>query len=434
MFVKSIEFFMFTNKILFSFLTCATLLSGCAGLTGSTSFGAMSSAYRDVLEQYGNDNILLNVVRSSKSMPVSFLDMPSVVGSGNVSNGANLNLSLLAKDPGSISGFLSPALGSASATGASLSVSNSFNFTQASLDNSNFMVSFLTNMKPEVIANLTNSQSSSKSVLYSLAIESVEWQDSSGTSTAKFVNDPYSPDFERFQQALYTLVRGGLDVEQTVASMPISAPMDASEVNKNLMAIAAATAQPGVMLIPLPLSNGTSGFQLVKMAPNARLCIKEDLADDVLPVKLNASAYCKTIVEKVAPGGNLKKSRANDDRPTGTFIIKLRSARNVFDFLGAVVNLQNQDVPKYVKVVGDAYLDPKASKEEILAKGTPLFLVTKGPTKGAPLATVKYQGEDYSIPRDSLSYSNQVLVLISQMLTLTKVPGAIPLSPSILIK
>ena len=220
------------------------------------------------------------------------------------------------------------------------------------------------------------SQSSSKSVLYSLAIESVEWQDSSGTSTAKFVNDPYSPDFERFQQALYTLVRGGLDVEQTVATMPISAPMDASEVNKNLMAIAAATAQPGVMLIPLPLSNGTSGFQLVKMAPNARLCIKEDLADDVLPVKLNASAYCKTIVEKVAPGGNLKKSRANDDRPTGTFIIKLRSARNVFDFLGAVVNLQNQDVPKYVKVVGDAYLDPKASKEEILAKGNGALTAT----------------------------------------------------------
>jgi hypothetical protein len=187
---------MSVNKILISTLFCTTFLSGCAGLTGSTSFGAMSSAYREVLEQYSNDNILLNVVRSAKSMPVSFLDMPSVMGSGNVSNGANLNLSLLATDPGSLSGFLSPALGSGSATGASLSVSNSFNFTQSSLDNSNFMVSFLTNMRPDVIANLTNSQSSSRSVLYSLAIESFEWQDASGAVTYKFVNDPFSPDFD----------------------------------------------------------------------------------------------------------------------------------------------------------------------------------------------------------------------------------------------
>lgn len=425
---------MFTNKILISSLLCTTILSGCAGLTGSTSFGAMSSAYREVLEQYSNDNILLNVVRSAKSMPVSFLDMPSVMGSGNVSNGANLNLSLLATDPGSLSGFLSPALGSGSATGASLSVSNSFNFTQSSLDNSNFMVSFLTNMRPDVIANLTNSQSSSKSVLYSLAIESFEWQDTSGAVSHKFVNDPFSPDFENFQLALYTLVRGGLDVEQSVSAMPISTPMDASEVNKNLMAIAAATAQPGVMLVPIPLPNGLSGFQLVKMAPNARLCVREEQADVLLPVKLSASSYCKTILEKVAPGGNTTKSQSSDNRPTGSLIIKLRSARNVFDFLGAVVNLQNQDVPKYVKVVGDSYLDPKATKEQILAKGTPLFLVTKGPVKGVPLATVKYQGEDYSIPKDSNSYSNQVLVLVSQMLTLTKVPGSIPLSPAVLVR
>ena len=80
-------------------------------------------------------------------------------------------------------------------------------------------------------------------------------------------------------------------------------------------------------------------------------------------------------------------------------------------------------------------MDPKAYKEEeILAKGTPLLLVAKGPMKSAPLATVKYQGENYSIPKDSVSYSNQVLVLVSQMLTLTKVPGAIPLSPAVLIR
>jgi len=416
-------------------MSFSVLLSGCAGVTGSVSFNAMSSAYREVLEQYGNDNILLNVVRSAKSMPVSFLDMPSVVGSGSVSNGSSVTLNLLAKTPESVLGFFSPAAGSSSSVGANLSVSNSFNFTQASLDNSNFMVSFLTNMRPDLIANLTNSQSSSRTVLYTLAVESIEWQDSSGAISYKFVNDPYSPDFQQFQLALYTLVRGGLDVEQTVSSMPISGPMNAGEVNQNLMAITAATAQPGVMLIPVELPGGSSGFQIVKMASDTRLCIKEELADEFLPVKVSAASYCKATLQKVAPGGVTKKSRANDDRPTGSLIIKLRSVRNVFDFLGAVVNLQNQPVPKYIKVVGDAYLDPKDyNGVDILARGTPLLLVNKGPMKSAGLVTVRYQGEDYSIPRDSLSYSNQVLVLVSQMLTLTKVPGAIPLSPAVLIR
>jgi hypothetical protein len=414
-------------------LVLTALLTGCAGMTGSTSFSAMSSAYREVLEQYGNDNILLNVVRSSKSMPVSFLDMPSVVGSGNVSNSANLNLSIAAKNPGSLPGFFSAAPGSGSSTGASLSVSNSFNFTQSSLDNSNFMVSFLSDMKPEVVANLYNSQSN-RSVIFSLVIESIELHDPSGAIASRFENNPYSPDYEKFQLALYSLVRGGLDVEQTVASMPLSAPMDAAEVNRNLMAIAAATAIPGTVLMPAQLANGTPGFQLAKMAPSAQICLSKVYADEILPFKLNPSSYCKSIL-----GGGVSKTETDtkvstDDRPARLLVLKLRSVSNVFEFLGAVVNLQNQEKPVYVKIVPDIALDPKATKEEILSKATPLLLVNKGAPKGVPVASVKYQGEEYSIPKDSLGYSNQVLVLVSQMLTLTKVPGSIPLSPAVLLK
>jgi hypothetical protein len=45
-------------------LLLISVLSGCAGLTNSTSFREMSSAYREVLEQYSNDNVLLNIVRA----------------------------------------------------------------------------------------------------------------------------------------------------------------------------------------------------------------------------------------------------------------------------------------------------------------------------------------------------------------------------------
>jgi hypothetical protein len=200
------------------------------------------------------------------------------------------------------------------------------------------------------------------------------------------------------------------------------------------MAIAAASAQPGAVLMPAQLSNGTPGFQLVKMAPGVKICLTKQLADESLPYKLDPSAYCKSILAEGVQDNNTNSISASDDRPTRLLIIKLRSVSNVFEFLGAVVNLQNKDEPKYIKIVSDTNLDPKASKEEILSKTVPLLMVNKGTPKVAPLVSVKYQGDEYSIPKDSLSYSNQVLVLLSQMLTLTKVPGSIPLSPSVLIR
>jgi len=159
-------------------LLLISVLSGCAGLTNSTSFREMSSAYREVLEQYSNDNVLLNIVRASKSMPVSFLDMPSVTGSGSVSNQLQFGPSIQGVAPGSsLAGFFTPVSGSGFSAGATLGVNNSFNFTQSSLDNSSFMVSFLSDLKPSAIASLSNSENATRDVLFSLAIESIEGRD-----------------------------------------------------------------------------------------------------------------------------------------------------------------------------------------------------------------------------------------------------------------
>ena len=119
-----------------------------------------------------------------------------------------------------------------------------------------------------------------------------------------------------------------------------------------------------------------------------------------------------------------------------TLVIKLRSVRNVFEFLGAVVSLQNGPEPKMVKVVDSTNVDPKLSVQEILARSKDMFVVKKGTGSGPMLTTVNYQGEIYSIPRDdnNTTYTHQVLVMLSQMLTLTKVPGSIPASPAVLIK
>ena len=407
-----------------------SLITGCAGLTNSTSFREMSSAYRDVLEQYSNDNILLNIVRSSQSMPVSFLDMPSVMGSGAVSNNLQVGPSIYGVAPGSsLAGFFTPTAGSGVQAGVTLGVNNSFNFTQSSLDNSSFMVSFLSDMKPAVIASLSNSQLATRDVLYSLAIESVEVQDLKGKTLMKVVNDPYTEQFTDFQKTLFNLVRAGITIEQIEKMMPISAPMDAEAVNRNLQGIATATAVPMTGLMPVKLPGGRDGFQVMRMMPpDARICLQEKAADEALSFRVSNAAYCKSSAASNAPNVGNKQEV--------TLIIKLRSVRNVFEFLGALVNIQNGPQPRVVKIVDSAKITSTSTRADIMAQSKPLVMVKKGADSGNALMSVKYQGVNYYVPKDDAdaSYTNQVLVLLSQMLTLTKVPGSIPLSPAVLIK
>ena len=91
-------------------LLASLALGGCI-TAGSSSFRDMSSAYRDVLETYANDNILLNIVRASNRMPVSFLEMPSVVGTGSVNANAGVASTVMSLSPGTLGGFLSGASG-----------------------------------------------------------------------------------------------------------------------------------------------------------------------------------------------------------------------------------------------------------------------------------------------------------------------------------
>lgn len=407
-----------------------SVLSGCAGLTNSTSFREMSSAYREVLEQYANDNVLLNIVRSSKSMPVSFLDMPSVMGSGGISNSLQAGPSIYGVAPGSsLAGFFTPTGGSGVSAGVSLAVNNSFNFTQSSLDNASFMVSFLSDLKPGAIASLLNSQSATRDVLFSLAIESIEGQDPQGKTVAKFYNDPYSPKFIEFQRTLYNLVRAGISVEQTQTMMPVSAPMDAETVNRNMQGVAAAQSLPMTALVPTKLAGGRDGFQLMRMMPpEARICLEQRAADEQLSFRVAQSAYCKS--------SKASDAVVNSSKPEVTLVIKLRSVRNVFEFLGALVNIQNGPEPRMIKVVDSGKLAENVTLEQILAQSKPLFVVNKGSASNDAMISVTYQGTTYSVPKDdnNATYTNQVLVMLSQMLTLTKVPGSIPLSPAVLIK
>ena len=86
-------------------LSGALILSGCNSIN-SASFREMSSAYREVAAAYANDNVLLNIVRASKRLPVTFLEIPSVMGTGSTNAGASLGASVMSQAPNALSGFL----------------------------------------------------------------------------------------------------------------------------------------------------------------------------------------------------------------------------------------------------------------------------------------------------------------------------------------
>lgn len=413
-------------------LCLASILSGCG--TGSVSFREMSSAYREVVEGYSNDNILLNIVRSSKTMPLSFLDIPSVIGTGSVSGSLSLGGTMFSSNPASVAGFFSASgPGSSSSTGsASLSVSNNFTFTQSSLDNAQFLGSFLTPIQPQTIQNLINNDLFPKSILYTLVIDRIEILNPKGDTIKSFVNDPFDPNYKNFQVALYRLLDSGLATETTTQKQALSPPMTVKELNQNMSALVSSYALPGVTLLPADNSNPKNPtFQLARISSQSRMCLNKRSPETKIEDQFAETAFCSS-TDTMSNGSNSDLQSKNKN----SLAIKLRSTQKVFHFLGSLVDLQNS-TNKVIRVKNSALftLDPKIiDMPDDENNSFPLFVVEKNKSVSNPIAKVTYMGDTYSIPNDRKSASSTVFTLVSGMLTLNKVSGSIPPSPSVLIK
>lgn len=419
-------------------LSGAIVLGGCTPIN-SSSFRDMSSAYRDVLEGYANDNVLLNVVRASKRMPVSFLEMPSVVGSGNVSTGAGVGGTVYSAAPTTLGGFFSAnnlAGTSYYSPNLSLSVNNGFNFTQSSMDNAAFMNAFLSNIKVETVAALSNNVVAPKEVLYSLVIDSIEVRNVKNEVVSLVENNPNLPNYsEDFQKALYTLIDAGLSTQMVVHKVVLSPPMDADTVNKQFGVLANAYSQPGFAIDVIKKPGSKDMYQAVRMVPEMQFCFNKQLSSALLGHVFSDSAYCANV--GIETTGQLKNqvgnaSAVNQHQSKVNLFIHLRSTRTVFDYLGTLVDLQHQNPARIISIKtreNPALVGAKnASTPEY-----PIFEVAKN-DRSKSISSVKYEGDTYSVPANTKSWTRDVLVTLSQLLTLNKVPGSIPPSPAVLIK
>lgn len=413
-------------------------LSACTSIQ-QANFKDMSNGYREVIEQYGNDNILLNVVRASRDMPMSFLDIPSVVGSGSYTSTASIagtNYSNPNATP-KPSNYVNGALG--------MTLNNSFNFTQASLDNATFMSSFLREIPFEAITFEGSQINLPKSVIYSLLIERIELRTLDNEEIGKWLNNPLNPHYREFQDFLYTLIDIGLTTELVSKSTPIGPAISEADLRKNLFNWGDLVTKNKGENFDLekiqPQGKGPNFYQLVKKTANLRFCVNKYLTASVFGTQLGHSAYCADSPKPINTGTFYLKSneyvKEYLSKYTGQqdvqLLIKLRSVANVFDFLGNVLNAQYQETPVVVKIASTEY-STLNHKIRDSAVSYPLLRIYKNSNSNDQVARVNYRGDEYSIAENDGSFSVAVLEFLSMLLTVSKTQGSIPASPAILVR
>ena len=401
-------------KILAGRIAALTLvfgLSSCSLLT--PEFSEMSATYGEVVEKYQVNNILVNIVRASQQKPLSFLDIPTVIGSGSVTVSTAL---------------LSNAL-SDGALAAGMSTGNSFSFTQASLDNSSFMSGFLSQIPVDAIHYFA-ADHIPKEILLTLVVDSIELIDSRGRKEI-FLNNPTLPNYSAFQKHLYNLIRWDITTERVEEESSIGIPVRREELEKSVSQNLDTLKDMRLRARPVPGSSQNL-YQLTRIKTVTRLCINKDSFSNYQLSDVNGEAlFCKASHVKSIIEDSVRSSSVQSQTNQKELIIRLRSTRNIFDFLGQLVRVQTQDPAYYVAV-------PPITKLSELKTSEPtpysLLVVQKNSTTQSVLYQVAVEGQRYSIPRAQAGYSGIVIDLLSQFITLNKIPGSIPVSPSVLVR
>lgn len=411
-------------------------LAGCSSV--EPSFNDMTKAYTASIEQHMRDTILVNMMRAAYDMPMTFTDIPSVLGTGSVGTMTGLSVNAISLSPGSVAGYFSADKGSYYTAGAQLTTSRQFNFTLSSLDNQQFTKGFLATIPLENVHFFSQSSHLSKQLLYTLLLNSIELK-IQGSPAKRYVNDPKLPGYKDFQKLLQELLESGLTTE-TVTREKALGPMVTQEQSVKLMAQMGQALMniksSGVNISLKPVkSGGHTMYQLHAEAKQVRFCVSPPPDQTWIRQRFGGEILCQPKVGETSTTVQKPKASmpaaagAKSTEPVELMTINLRSTRDVFRFVGQVIMAQTERTPPMIVKI-PTQTGPKAWDD------IPLLVLNKGssPPTSQTIASVVYFGESYSVPLKDNGYSSVVFDLLSLLVTMNKIPGSIPASPGILIK
>jgi len=412
-----------TFKRAIAVATSCAFIGGCS--LPSPSFNSMAAEYQNTVEQYNFNNILLNVVRASEGLPLSFLDIPSIVGTGNFSasvGGTWTNTSLGA-------GVFNAATSSLSLTVPSTQIGSSFNYTQSSLDNATFQTSFNSKIPLSTVNYFASGNVPGELLLY-LMVGSISLVKPDGT-VEMYINSPYSTSYDKFQTLLNYLVKYNLTTQINQFATPIGPKLSQTLAATVMPAyLSAKNAEKMQMKFFPAVGKQEAYYQLTQMNEVITLCFGESAFKDEIRKEFGDSYFCSKPVastqEKIENPGITADAAPVKGKTSIAFGV--RSNRDIYQYLGEIMKIQNSQPNSRVTIDPSS---PLSGQESVLV---PILVIKKNQNLENPLAKVTYRGNTYEIPSTDNGYSPTVINIMAQLLNLNKVNGSIPASPAVLIK
>lgn len=404
------------------------ILAGCGQLT--PSIGTMSKAYQTVIERTERDSTLLNIVRASKSYPLNFVTIPSITGSGSAVETVGLTGNLIATTPSSAIGFISPGIGSGYTPGLSIALSSGFTFTQSSLDNAAFAKAFGATLPLDMVqtalaqAQAVAEGSGPEELVLSLLIDSIELTDSAGR-TRILRNNPLFNGYLDFQNELRQMIHLGLKVENFSREVPFGGPMSGTQINEIMFKFFDAQNNMKLSVRRTSKMGREDDFQVYQEVHTSRFCFNRTEHSAQATRLYGAQAVCHDPTDTKDLLTRTKKTMTSQQ-----VVMKVRSVREIFIFLGNVLAAQQLDPPIYSSVLGR---DGSRTNDQKTTH-IPILVVKKNQRLLKPFVETEYEGDTYTIPSENAGLSTKTVSMLQNFLMVTKVPGAIPAAPSLLIK
>lgn len=418
------------KKIFVIYSVIQVLLSGCS--TVAPDFNQMTAAYSATIDEHDRNSLLLNLLRSANSLPVQFTSIPSVIGTGTVITSAGVSKGISTVIDPSVGGFFTAAKSSSSSISAGFGTQRTFNFTLSTLDNSLFTQGFLSEITIDRLRLLSTSQEISKDLLYTMVVSSIDVNPQLKKNN-RYINDMVGNNFVNFKSRMQFLVDVGLTTEQTQSRVPLGPPLtrlEAATMTNSLANLGLSLSTSGIRIAPVPSSKDQ--YQAFQTLPTTKYCISLPATASSLTDIFSPGARCTSEVSQEnlqIPDFSLVKNYVNQSNKQLTFSLNIRSTRDIFRYMGQIINLQLKEGNSNLIKIRDVASDGKVSE-------VPLIVVRKGiPSKDIKvIARTNYFDEDYYIPQVDSGMSAEVINLLSVLVTLNKIPGSVPTSPGILIR
>jgi hypothetical protein len=167
-------------------------------------------------------------------------------------------------------------------------------------------------------------------------------------------------------------------------------------------------------------------FQPIQVSKTYKICINTNQYQNFVREEFGDAIFCQeTLAQELKKPSPLKESQPKVE-------IRIRSTNNIFEFLGQVVKAQLAD-PPYMLTLPPTATTFNSNKKTLNEYA--LLVVDKDKPQPRPFSSIEgLDGSVYSIPSQNNGYSPLAIKLLSQFMSLQKIPGSIPASPSVLLK